>query len=101
MRNRGLVALVEGGREYDRLRHGWMQHGRDVVWNSRHEAAERGRCVDELVRAGAVDVPGLSRWSGHSLRRGFATAAKQAGKDAIETGRHGGWVNGSVPGGLF
>lgn len=35
------------------------------------------------------------RWSGHSLRRGFATAAKKAGKDLIETGRHGGWVDGS------
>ncbi|GED90144.1 hypothetical protein [Streptomyces sp. 6-11-2] len=34
-------------------------------------------------------------WSGHSLRRGFPTAAKQAGADLIETGRHGGWVDGS------
>lgn len=33
------------------------------------------------------------RWSGHSLRRGFATAAKQAGTDLIETGRHGGWAD--------
>ncbi|MFJ3656302.1 hypothetical protein ACIPPR_23715 [Streptomyces nigra] len=39
------------------------------------------------------DLP--PRWSGHSLRRGFGTAAKQAGKDLIETGRHGGWVDGS------
>ncbi|MET8451632.1 hypothetical protein [Streptomyces sp. NPDC005209] len=39
------------------------------------------------------DLP--SRWSGHSLRRGFATAAKQTGKDLIETARHGGWVDGS------
>ncbi|MEU5666527.1 tyrosine-type recombinase/integrase [Streptomyces longwoodensis] len=39
------------------------------------------------------DLP--PRWSGHSLRRGFATAAKQAGKDLIETGRHGGWTDGS------
>ncbi|MFI9809546.1 tyrosine-type recombinase/integrase [Streptomyces sp. NPDC052301] len=39
------------------------------------------------------DLP--PRWSGHSLRRGFATAAKQAGKDLIETARHGGWVDGS------
>ncbi|MFJ5901129.1 tyrosine-type recombinase/integrase [Streptomyces sp. NPDC093064] len=39
------------------------------------------------------DLP--PRWSGHSLRRGFATAAKQAGADLIETGRHGGWVDGS------
>ncbi|MFD3841441.1 integrase [Streptomyces sp. NPDC058642] len=39
------------------------------------------------------DLP--PRWSGHSLRRGFATAAKQAGKGLIETGRHGGWSDGS------
>lgn len=39
------------------------------------------------------DLP--PRWSGHSLRHGFATAAKQAGKDFIETGRHGGWTDGS------
>ncbi|MEV5011800.1 hypothetical protein [Streptomyces sp. NPDC055692] len=37
----------------------------------------------------------LPRWSGHSLRCGFATAAKQAGADLIEAGRHGGWVDGS------
>ncbi|MFE9312006.1 hypothetical protein ACIQCF_32965 [Streptomyces sp. NPDC088353] len=41
------------------------------------------------------DLP--HRWSGHSLRRGFATAAKQAGADFIETGRHGGWVGMSTP----
>ncbi|MEV5084309.1 hypothetical protein AB0K74_37830 [Streptomyces sp. NPDC056159] len=33
-------------------------------------------------------------WSGHSLRRCFATAAKQSGAGLIETGRHGGWVDG-------
>jgi hypothetical protein len=39
------------------------------------------------------DLP--PRWSGHSLRRGFATAAKKARADLIETARHGGWVDGS------
>lgn len=29
-------------------------------------------------------------WSGHSLRRSLATAARKAGKDMPETGRHGG-----------
>jgi integrase len=48
------------------------------------------------LNAPAQLLPDLPpRWSGHSLRRGFATAAKQAGKDLIETGRHGGWTDGS------
>ncbi|MFD4788882.1 site-specific integrase [Streptomyces sp. NPDC058459] len=34
-------------------------------------------------------------WSGHSLRRGFATAARKAGHDLIRIGRHGGWADGS------
>ncbi|MFI1726401.1 tyrosine-type recombinase/integrase [Streptomyces sp. NPDC020489] len=50
--------------------------------------------ADLTAPAGLLpDLP--PRWSGHSLRRGFATAAKQAGKDLIETGRHGGWADGS------
>ncbi|MFE4425341.1 hypothetical protein [Streptomyces sp. NPDC056817] len=44
---------------------------------------------------GPQPAPAPPRWSGHSLRRGFATAAKQADADLIETGRHGGWVDGS------
>jgi site-specific recombinase XerD len=34
-------------------------------------------------------------WSGHSLRRGFATAARKAGHDLVTIGRHGGWADGS------
>lgn len=34
-------------------------------------------------------------WSGHSLRRGFATAARRAGAELEEIGRHGGWADGS------
>jgi integrase len=66
-----------------------------------------GRAVGDLVaraaRRAGLDKPPADvlpdlppRWSGHSLRRGFATAAKQAGADLLETGRHGGWVDGSA-----
>lgn len=34
-------------------------------------------------------------WSGHSLRRGFATEARRAGHDQVRIGRHGGWTDGS------
>jgi integrase len=39
------------------------------------------------------DLP--PRWSGHSLRRGYAKAAREAKKDMLESGRHGGWADGS------
>ncbi len=35
------------------------------------------------------------QWTGHSLRRGFATAARRAGHDLERIGRHGGWADGS------
>jgi site-specific recombinase XerD len=35
-------------------------------------------------------------WSGHSLRRGFATAARRAGHDKIRTARVGGWADDSA-----
>jgi site-specific recombinase XerD len=44
----------------------------------------------------AADAAGLEgHWSGHSLRRGFATAARKAGHDLVRIGRHGGWADGS------
>jgi integrase len=52
-------------------------------------------------RAGLAEVPDgvlapeVPRWSGHSLRRGFATASRRAGHDLVRIGRHGGWVDGS------
>lgn len=43
-----------------------------------------------------ADAAGLEgQWSGHSLRRGFATAARKAGHDLVRIGRHGGWADGS------
>lgn len=35
------------------------------------------------------------KWTAHSLRRGFATAARKAGHDLVRIGRTGGWADGS------
>jgi site-specific recombinase XerD len=50
-----------------------------------------------LIPPAEPDRPNAAppRWSGHSLRRGFATAARKAGHDLVRVGRHGGWADGS------
>jgi site-specific recombinase XerD len=49
-----------------------------------------------LIVARAAERAGLDgSWSGHSLRRGFATEARRAGNDIEVIGRHGGWKDGS------
>lgn len=40
-----------------------------------------------------TETPG--RWRSHSMRRGFVNAARDAGKDVVDIGRHGGWTDGS------
>ncbi|MFF2933549.1 tyrosine-type recombinase/integrase [Streptomyces mirabilis] len=45
------------------------------------------------LAAAAAEVDG--RWRSHSMRRGFVTAARAAGKDLVDIGRHGGWADGS------
>jgi site-specific recombinase XerD len=47
--------------------------------------------VEKVAAAAALE----GQWSGHSLRRGFATAARKAGHDLVRIGRHGGWADGS------
>jgi hypothetical protein len=58
-----------------------------------------GRMTPETaadVIASLADAAKLEdKWSGHSLRRGFATAARRAGHDQIRIGRTGGWADGS------
>lgn len=51
--------------------------------------------ASDIIRlaANAAEVEG--RWRSHSLRRGFVTAARAAGKDLVDIGRHGGWADGS------
>ncbi|MER5323700.1 site-specific integrase [Streptosporangium roseum] len=54
-----------------------------------------GAAADVVTRiAKAAGLEG--RWSGHSLRRGFATAARRAGASLERIGRHGGWKDGST-----
>lgn len=50
-----------------------------------------GQVVARLADAAGLEGP----WSGHSLRRGFATAARLAGHDMLRIGRTGGWADGS------
>ncbi|MDF3290737.1 tyrosine-type recombinase/integrase [Streptomyces sp. RB6PN23] len=50
--------------------------------------------ADVVTRA--ADAAGLvGQWTGHSLRRGFATAARRNGANLERIGRHGGWADGS------
>ncbi|WP_084774544.1 tyrosine-type recombinase/integrase [Nonomuraea candida] len=52
--------------------------------------------VTDVVN-GAATAAGLSgKWTGHSLRRGFATAARRAGTHLERIGRHGGWADNST-----
>jgi integrase len=68
------------------------REGRDIGDPSGRITAQASAQVVER----AADDAGLSgAWSGHSLRRGFATAARQAGHDLVTIGRHGGWKDGS------
>ncbi|MGV9532446.1 tyrosine-type recombinase/integrase [Streptosporangium sandarakinum] len=47
--------------------------------------------------ANGVESKGLEgSWTGHSLRRGFATAARRSGAALEKIGRHGGWKDGST-----
>jgi integrase len=44
-----------------------------------------------------ADAAGMQgRWRGHSLRRGFATAAVQGGATMLRTARQGGWADNST-----
>lgn len=49
--------------------------------------------VNRLATAAGLDP--AAAWSGHSLRRGFATATYAAGADPLRIARHGGWKDGS------
>jgi integrase len=79
------------------------RHGRPIGDPSGRMTTEG---IAEIVtraaeRAGLTAVPDdllpnlPPRWSGHSLRRGYAKAAREAKKDMLESGRHGGWADGS------
>lgn len=53
--------------------------------------------VARVAASAGVAVPdGFHGYSGHSLRRGFATEARRAGADALRIARHGGWADNSA-----
>ncbi|MGW2620344.1 site-specific integrase [Streptomyces sp. NPDC001500] len=54
-------------------------------------AQAAAQVVERVAAAAGLE----GQWSGHSLRRGFATAARKAGHDLVRIGRHGGWADGS------
>lgn len=49
------------------------------------------RAIAEIVKVRAAAAGLDGRWSGHSLRRGFATDAYAGGADEVEIMRHGRW----------
>ncbi|MFJ9677531.1 site-specific integrase [Streptomyces sp. NPDC101194] len=97
-----FAALANAGRtegplfvrvdRWDRLAPPTTRGGRTVGDPAGRMTAEAAAEVVERLAVAA----GLSGdWSGHSLRRGFATAARAAGHDPLEIARAGGWVDGS------
>ncbi|WP_406380773.1 tyrosine-type recombinase/integrase [Streptomyces sp. NBC_01618] len=97
-----LAALAATGRtegpvflrvdRWDRLAAPMTRGGRTIGDPAGRMTAEAAAEVIERL-AVAADLTG--DWSGHSLRRGFATAARAAGHDPLEIARAGGWVDGS------
>ncbi|MFJ4343331.1 site-specific integrase [Streptomyces sp. NPDC088915] len=97
-----LTALAEAGRHdgplfvrvdrWDRLAPSLTRHGRTIGDPAGRITAEAAAEVIGRL----ADAAGLTGdWSGHSLRRGFATAARAAGHDPLEIARTGGWADGS------
>ncbi|MFC8408591.1 site-specific integrase [Streptomyces griseoincarnatus] len=97
-----LAALEAAGRtggplfvrvdRWDRVAPPLTRGGRPIGDPAGRMTAEAAAEVVERLAVAA----GLSGdWSGHSLRRGFATAARAAGHDPLEIARAGGWVDGS------
>lgn len=95
-------AMAEAGRTDGPLFVRIDRHGRIAPPMHRHGAPigdPAGRLTAQAaaqVVEKAAEAAGLEgQWSGHSLRRGFATAARKAGHDLVRIGRHGGWADGS------
>ncbi|MET8233318.1 site-specific integrase [Micromonospora sp. NPDC005298] len=95
-----LAALAEcgvaSGALYRRIdKHG--QLGRAPHGRGSADGRISGQAVAIIVQrtALAADIDAASVFSGHSLRRGFATETRRAGHDQIRIGRHGGWKDGS------
>jgi integrase len=55
-----------------------------------------GQAISQVIERTARSVALTGRWSGHSVRRGFATEARKAGHDQIRIARQGGWADNST-----
>jgi integrase len=92
-----LTVLAEHGRTSGPLfmpidRHGNI--GRTVNGRERHITGQSiATIVNRAARAANLDPSAL--WSGHSLRRGFATAAYSNEADPLRIARHAGWIDNS------
>jgi integrase len=78
------------------------RHGRVAPTMTRHGQPigdSTGRITPTAASAVVTRAAMLAgfegKWTGHSLRRGFATAARRAGHTLERIGRHGGWADGS------
>ncbi|MFI7632418.1 tyrosine-type recombinase/integrase [Microbispora rosea] len=100
---RALVeALAEAGRISGPLLVRIDRHGRiapPITRKGKTIGDPDGRMTSDAVAdvvTRIADAAGLEgRWTGHSLRRGFATAARRGGAALERIGRHGGWADGS------
>ncbi|WP_128380493.1 tyrosine-type recombinase/integrase [Streptomyces cavernae] len=97
-----ITAMREAGRTEGPLfvridRHGriappMMRHGKPIGDPSGRLTPDAASDVIERL----ADAAGLTgRWRGHSLRRGFATAAVRGGATMVRTARQGGWADNS------
>lgn len=98
-----VAAMAEAGRTSGPLLVRIDRHGRiapPLTRNGKEIGDPSGRMTADAVAdvvtriASAAGLEG--RWTGHSLRRGFATAARRAGAALERIGRHGGWKDGST-----
>ncbi|MER5917276.1 tyrosine-type recombinase/integrase [Streptomyces sp. NPDC001982] len=103
---RAVLALLEAlgaegrtdGPLFVRLdRHGHLappmtRHGRPI---GDPEGRMTTQAAADVIENTAAAAGAEGRYRGHSLRRGFVTAARNAGADMVDIGRHGGWADGS------
>jgi site-specific recombinase XerD len=96
-----LALLAQHGRAAGPLflridRHGHL--GRAPSGRGATDGRLTGQAVALIVKRGALaaDLDPAAAWSGHSLRRGYATETYRAGADPLRIARHGGWKDGSA-----
>ncbi len=74
------------------------QFGRTPTGRGSNDGRLSGQAVALIVSrtAAAAGLDSTAAWSGHSLRRGFATETYRTGADPLRIARAGGWKDGSA-----